>query len=95
MYTLYHQKMHVYILCSNVKINYLIDEEAVAGKGANTVISFLHHFFDHHSLGETILHLNADNCSGQNKNNAMVQVIVIFIYNTTRINVSSYLTYST
>ena len=28
----------------------------------------LHHFLSHHSFGETHLHLQADNCVGQNKN---------------------------
>ena len=58
-------------------MNYLIDECMVASKGANTVISLLHHFLEHHSLGEQSVHLHADNCSGQNKNNFMVQVILI------------------
>ena len=56
-------------------MNYLIDEGMVAGKGANTVISLLHHFLDNQSLGERSVHLHADNCSGQNKNNWMVQVL--------------------
>lgn len=44
------------------------------GKGANTVISLLHHFLGHHSLGEVEHKLHVDNCSGQNKNNMVVQV---------------------
>ena len=32
----------------------------------------LHHFFEHHGLGETSVHLHADNCSGQNKNKYMM-----------------------
>ena len=39
-----------------------------SGKGANNIISMLHHFSTTHNLGETSLHLHADNCSGQNKN---------------------------
>ena len=50
------------------QINYLIDEAFNIGKGANSVISMLHHFLSHHSFGETHLHLHADNCVGQNKN---------------------------
>ena len=49
-------------------MNYLIDEASATGKGANTVISLLHHFFDHYTYGETSFHLHSDNCSGQNKN---------------------------
>lgn len=51
------------------QINYLIDESVATGKGANATISFLHDFFQNHGAGETIAHLHADNCGGQNKNN--------------------------
>ena len=57
------------------QVNYLIDECDVIGKGANTTISLVHHFLDNHGLKEQNLGLNADNCIGQNKNNAMVQYI--------------------
>ena len=55
-------------------MNYLIDVALDTGKGANTVVSFLHHFLTHHALGEVKLGLHADNCSGQNKNNIVLQV---------------------
>ena len=42
------------------------------GKGANTVVSMLHHFFEVHGLSEKDVHLHTDNCGGQNKNNIMV-----------------------
>ena len=51
------------------QINYLIDEAGTVGKGANATISYVHHFFARHGLGEKHVHLHADNCSGQNKNN--------------------------
>ena len=35
----------------------------------NATISYIHHFFLCHGLGETGVHLHADNCAGQNKNN--------------------------
>ena len=54
------------------QVNYLIDEAHSSGKGANAVISYLHDYLKHHSLGEKELHLHADNCAGQNKNNFMV-----------------------
>ena len=58
------------------QINYLVDESADTGKGANTVISFLHHFFGHHGLGEVEVDLHVDNCTGQNKNNIVLKVIL-------------------
>ena len=59
------------VMCEAVprQVNYLIDEAAAVGKGANATISYVHHFFAHHGLGETDVHLHADNCAGQNKNN--------------------------
>lgn len=65
------------ICCEGIprQVNYLIDESVAAGKGANTVISLLHHFFEMHGQHELHASLNADNCTGQNKNNAVVQVI--------------------
>lgn len=54
------------------QINYLIDERHTTGKGANTIISYLHYHLKHYTIGEIILFLSADNCTGQNKNNAMM-----------------------
>lgn len=64
------------VCCEGIprQVNYLIDEAFNTGKGANTVISLLHHFLGHHSLGEAEVKLHADNCSGQNKNNMVLQV---------------------
>ena len=56
------------------QINFLIDEVFDTGKGANSVISMLHFYLENHGLNGVTLHLNADNCCGQNKNNAMIQV---------------------
>ncbi len=56
------------------QVNFFIDEAVEIGKGANTVISLLHYFFEHHSLGEEHVLLNADNCVRQNKNNMVIQV---------------------
>ena len=60
------------------QVNYLIDEASNTEKGANTVISLLHHFLAHHTLGEHELSLHADNCSGQNKNNMVLQVRLLW-----------------
>ena len=35
-----------------------------------------HNFFEVHGLGETTTHLHADNCTGQNKNNYMLQYLM-------------------
>ena len=51
------------------QIFYLIDEGMSIGEGANSIISYLHHFSQPHGLGEKTTHLHADNCTGQNKNN--------------------------
>lgn len=58
------------------QVNYLIDEADFPGKGADTVISFLDHFFDNYGLGEEHALLTADNCVGQNKNNAVIQYLM-------------------
>ena len=38
------------------QVNYLFDECVQTGKGANCVISLIHHFFEFYGLGETDLH---------------------------------------
>jgi len=58
------------------QVNYLIDEADFPGKGADTVISLLDHFFDNYGLGEEHVLLTADNCVGQNKNNAVIQYLM-------------------
>ena len=59
------------VMCEAIpqQVNFLIDEAATTGKGANATISYTHYYFQHHRLGETDVRRNADNCSGQNKNN--------------------------
>ena len=59
------------VMCEAIprQLNYLIDEATAAGKGANATVSYVHHFFAEHGLGETDVHLHADNCCSQNKNN--------------------------
>ena len=54
-----------------VQYNYLIDEADNVGKGANYTISLLHHYLEHHaSRNYPDFYIHADNCVGQNKNNA-------------------------
>ena len=65
------------VMCEAIsqQVNFLIDEAASTGKGANATISYTHYYFQHHRLGETDVRLNADNCSGQKKK-------TIFFYGT-------------
>ena len=55
------------------QVLYLIDEAENPGKGADCVISLLHHYLGQYSHGEKCVYLHADNCVGQNKNNASMQ----------------------
>lgn len=59
------------VMCEGAgrQVNYLIDEASTVGKGANSTISYVHHYLETHGLGETHAYLHADNCTGQNKNN--------------------------
>lgn len=54
------------------QVNFLIDESACTGKGADATISYIHSFFQLYGLGETEAYLHADNCGAQNKNNAFI-----------------------
>lgn len=65
------------VCCEGIprQVNYLIDEADFLEKNANTVISLLDHFFAYHGLGEKVAYLTADNCVGQNKNNALIQYL--------------------
>ena len=42
------------IMCEGIprQVNYLIDEASTVGKGTNATISYVHHFFAQHGLGE-------------------------------------------
>lgn len=62
------------VMCEAVpwQVNYLIDEASEVGKGANTTVSYVHHYFQNHGLGESNVHRHADNCIGQNKNNCFL-----------------------
>ena len=57
------------------QVLYLIDEAENPGKGADCVISLVHHYLESHGSGEEAAYLHADNCTGQNKNNAFVQYL--------------------
>ena len=77
LYFLSERKVYLFGVCCEAiprQVNYLIDEASYIGKGANTVISLVHHYLSHNSLGARNIHFHADNCSGQNKNNYMIRV---------------------
>lgn len=66
------------VCCEGIprQTNYLIDEADFLEKDANTVISLLDHFFAYHGIGEKYACLTADNCVGQNKNNAVLHYLI-------------------
>ena len=41
-------------MCEGIpeQVNFLIDEAASTGKGANATISYVHYYLEHHRLGE-------------------------------------------
>lgn len=55
--------------------NYVIPESVTAGKGANSVISYLHDFIERNS-SETEISLHADNYCAQNKNHSMIYYLL-------------------
>ena len=58
---------YTYPICGHVAFHpVLLDEAENLGKGADCVISLLHHYFEHHAAGEKNVYLQADNCVGQN-----------------------------
>lgn len=60
----------------NKQVLYLVDEAENPGKGADCVISLIHHYIETYGHGEKCLYLHADNCVGQNKNNANIQYLM-------------------
>ena len=60
---------------SNTQLNYLIDEAQSCGKGANSVVSMVHHYLKYFT-SEKKISLHADNCVAQNKNNIMVSYLM-------------------
>ena len=79
LYFLVPRKCGIFGVCMEAgprQVNYLIDESHCSGKGSNAVISYLHHYFEHYSLGAKDLDLHCDNCSGQNKNKYMLAYLM-------------------
>ena len=68
IYFLTPRKCAIFGVCCEAiprQVNYLIDEASDVGKGSNAIISWLHHLFQVHGLGEREVHLHADNCGGK------------------------------
>lgn len=62
------------VMCETVKkqLNYLIPESTSTSKGSNLVVSLFDHYLNHHSFGEQVMYIHADNCVAQNKNNILM-----------------------
>lgn len=54
-------------------MNITIDEEDNTGKGANSVISMIHYYLSLNVFEKVVFF--ADNCVGQNKNNALLHYL--------------------
>ena len=84
LYFLTPRKCQLFGICSEAKgeqIQYLIDENDSPGKGANCVVSLLHHYLESKtSIGQHLL-LHADNAVGQNKNNTVLQYLAWRVLN--------------
>ena len=83
MYYFSLRNIHVFSIRddgAHMQYNYLYDE-GQGGKGANYVISLLFHFLRHraHETAAIVMHLHADNCCGQNKNNLVMQFFVLLV----------------
>lgn len=79
MYFLCPRKVGIFGICCEglpQQVNFLMDESHNVSKGSSAVISYLHYFFEHYSLGEIEVDLHCDNCSGQNKNNYVLAYLM-------------------
>lgn len=61
---------------NKIQHNFFIPESVQVSKGANAIVSYLHFYFENHGIGETKLHLHADNCVAQNKNNIVMGYLI-------------------
>uniref|UniRef100_A0A1X7V6D1 DUF7869 domain-containing protein n=1 Tax=Amphimedon queenslandica TaxID=400682 RepID=A0A1X7V6D1_AMPQE len=76
IYFLTPRKCGIFGVCCEAipqQVNFLIHESFDTGKGANPVISMVHFYLKNHGLNSVSIHFNADNCTGQNKNNTVIQ----------------------
>jgi hypothetical protein len=85
MYFLVPYKVQVFGIANEalkMQHNYLNPESCTIGKGSDSVISFLHHYFQTYGVGEKNVILHADNCGGQNKNRYLMSYLAYRIINT-------------
>ena len=76
LYFLTPRKCQIFGVCCEAKseqVNYLIDENDNPGKGANSVVSMVHHYLETQSFYGQAIFLHADNAVGQN--NTMMQYL--------------------
>ena len=62
------RKCGIFGICddaTNFQINCLIDQIVSTGKGANSTISYVHHYLENFGTGSTRLLVHADNCVGK------------------------------
>uniref|UniRef100_A0A1X7T5Z3 CCHC-type domain-containing protein n=1 Tax=Amphimedon queenslandica TaxID=400682 RepID=A0A1X7T5Z3_AMPQE len=79
IYFLTPRKCGIFGVCCEAipqQVNFLIDESFDTGKGANPVISMVHFYLKNHGLNSVSIHFHADNCTGQNKNNTVIQYLL-------------------
>uniref|UniRef100_A0A1X7UKZ0 DUF7869 domain-containing protein n=1 Tax=Amphimedon queenslandica TaxID=400682 RepID=A0A1X7UKZ0_AMPQE len=80
IYFLTPRKCGIFGVCCEAipqQVNFLIDESFDTGKEANPVISMVHFYLKNHGLNSVSIHFNADNCTGQNENNTVIQYLLL------------------
>lgn len=60
------------------KATFYIYHEGIAGKGPNEVYSFLNDYIEEHGNGFDELHIFADSCTGQNRNNTLLRLLLFY-----------------
>ncbi|XP_070183797.1 uncharacterized protein [Littorina saxatilis] len=79
MYFLVPRKCAIFCVnCEAIpqQVNFLVDKSVNCSKGSTAVISYFHFFFEKYELGEQVLSLHCDNCSGQNKHNFVMWYLI-------------------
>ncbi|RUO96303.1 hypothetical protein BC936DRAFT_142229 [Jimgerdemannia flammicorona] len=72
-------KVQVFGVCNDAipqQVIFLNEEKYFVGKGSDAVISQIHFYLANYGYGAQEIILHTDNCSGQNKNNALIKYLV-------------------